>query len=145
MKKIIIGVLALAISSINVAQTIRPSDDTEKMRTVLANFFNGIETQDFEKLKMAVTPDYVLYEDGRVWNLDSAFWNIRRHMPFKVKYQINNLKIYADSNSGDATYLNHADFVFKEGNVSLDWIESATFRKIDGVWKMNFLHVTIRK
>jgi hypothetical protein len=44
------------------------------------------------------------------------------------------------------TYTNHADFVFKVTNkVALDWIESATFRKIAGEWKMNFLQATLRQ
>jgi lysophospholipase L1-like esterase len=43
------------------------------------------------------------------------------------------------------TYTNHADFVFSGTHkLSLDWIESATFRKINGEWKMNFLSVTTR-
>jgi hypothetical protein len=145
MKKIILGILALGVSTLTIAQPNSANDDTEKMKTTLTNFFNGIETQDFGKLKMATTTDFVIYEDGLVWSLDSVFMNIKRNMPFSVKYQMTNLKIYADSHSGDATYLNHADFSFKAGNLSLDWIESATFRKTDGAWKINFLHVTIRK
>jgi len=145
MKTIILVVLVSGILTLTAAQPIKPKDDTAKMKTALTNFFNGIETQDFEKLKMATTTNFVLYEDGRVWNLDSAFMNIKRNMPFKAKYQLSGLKIYADSHSGDATYSNHADFVFTAGKASLDWIESATFRKINGVWKINFMQVTITK
>ena len=145
MKIIILVFLASGIVTLATAQSTRPKDDTAKMKTALTNFFNGIETQDFEKLKMATTTNFVLYEDGLVWNLDSAFMNIKRHMPFKAKYQLTNLKIYADGHSGDATYSNHVDFVFTSGNLSLDWIESATFRKINGDWKINFMQVTIKK
>src|SRR5580693_9328898 len=110
MKIIILVVLISGILTLTAAQPIKPKDDTAKMKTALTNFFNGIETQDFEKLKMATTTNFVLYEDGRVWNLDSAVMNIKRNMPFKAKYQLSNLKIYADSHSGDATYSNHVDF-----------------------------------
>src|SRR5580658_9808318 len=127
MRIVILGVLALGILALTSAHASGRNDDTEKMKMALSNFFNGIETQDFEKLKIATTGDFVIYEDGLVWSLDSVFMNIKRNMPFSVKYQMSNLKINADSHSGDATYLNHADFVFKAGNASLDWIESATF------------------
>jgi len=29
--------------------------------------------------------------------------------------------------------------------MTYDWVESVTFKKIDGEWKMNFLHSTVRK
>jgi lysophospholipase L1-like esterase len=63
-----------------------------------------------------------------------------------VKYQLSNFKVNVDSRWGDMTYFNHADFVFHDTDkLSLDWIESATFRKTPDGWKMNFLHLTVRK
>jgi len=121
------------------------TDDPEKLKKLVMNYFKGIENKDFELLKMLTTDDFVLFEDGSVWNNDSAFANIRRHIPFTVKYKLENFKIFVDNMSGDMTYFNHADFVFKDGGKeSLDWIESATFRKTAKGWKMNFLHLTQR-
>jgi hypothetical protein len=28
---------------------------------------------------------------------------------------------------------------------SVDWVESATFRKLDGEWKIDFLHSTVKR
>jgi hypothetical protein len=124
----------------------KTTDDPELLKKVLTSYFEGIENKDFAKLKALTTDDFVLYEDGAVWNNDSAFMNIKRHIPFTVKYTLSNFKIYVDNASGDMTYINHADFVFKDSRkLALDWIESATFRKIDGVWKINFLQVTVRR
>ena len=118
----------------------------KKLKQVLTAYFEGIENKDTVKLKALTTADFILYEDGAVWNNDSAYMNIRRHKPFTVKYKLDNFKIFVDSSSGDMTYTNHADFVFKGSNkLSLDWIESATFRKINGEWKINFLQVTVRR
>jgi hypothetical protein len=92
------------------------------------------------------TSDFILYEDGRLWNIDSAFMNIRNRMPYTVKFQMANLKFFVDRESGDVTYTNHGDFVFSNAQkLSLDWVESATFRKINGIWKINFLQATVRK
>jgi ketosteroid isomerase-like protein len=145
MKLLVLSVACMAILSAPAAQTSQPQDDTIKIKAVLLDFFNGISTQDFEKLKASVTSDFVLYEDGRIWNLDSAAMNIRRNMPFSVDYHLSNMKLHVDTQSADITYTNHADFTFAKGKLSLDWIESATFRKSDGNWKINFLQVTIRK
>jgi ketosteroid isomerase-like protein len=145
MKLLVLTVVCMAIFLASPAQTSQGQDDTIKIKAVLLDFFNGISTQDFEKLNQSVTSDFVLYEDGRIWNLDSAAMNIRRNMPFSVNYHLSNMKLHVDTQSADITYTNHADFTFAKGKLSLDWIESATFRKSDGTWKINFLQVTTRK
>jgi len=122
------------------------TDDPEKIKKVLTGYFEGIENKDTARMRALTTPDFMLYENGAVWNNDSAFMNIRRNMPFTVKYKFGNFKIHVDDTSGDVTYINHADFVFgPRGKKSLDWIESATFRKSNGEWKMNFLQATLRQ
>jgi hypothetical protein len=47
--------------------------------------------------------------------------------------------------SADVVYYNHGNLVMDAAKLSVDWLESATFRKIKGEWKMNFLHSTVRK
>jgi len=146
MKKIIILSVILFVGLVVRSQSNQTTDNPELLKDALMGYFIGIENKDFTKMKAVTTEDFVLYENGRIWNNDSAFMNIRRHLPFTVKYTMDKFKIYVDNLSGDMTYVNHADFVFsKEGKVSLDWIESATFRKIDGVWRMNFLAATEKK
>jgi hypothetical protein len=138
--------LVLATRVFASCQSNKTTDDPEKLKKVLTGYFEGIANKDFAKMKTLTTDDFMLYEDGAVWNNDSALMNIRRNMPFTVKYKFDNFKIHVDNASGDITYINHADFVFGETNKkSLDWIESATFRKINGEWKMNFLQATLRR
>jgi hypothetical protein len=121
------------------------ADDPELLKKVVVGYFDGITNKDFGKMKEMTTKDFVLYEDGAVWNNDSVFNNIRKHLPFSVRYKLQDFNIHVDQASGDMTYQNHADFVFDGQMVSLDWIESATFRKTEEGWKMNFLHLTIKK
>jgi len=145
-KLVTLACLALAITTLTAGKPNQPNDDPEKLKNVLNSFFQGVATQDFEKLKVATTSDFILYEDGRLWNIDSAFMNIRNRMPYTVKFQLDNEKFFVDRESGDVTYTNHGDFVFSNTQkLSLDWVESATFRKINGIWKINFLQATVRK
>jgi hypothetical protein len=145
-KLITVACFALTIVFLTAGKSNQSNDDPEKLKAVLNSFFNGVATQDFEELRMATTSDFILYEDGRLWNIDSAFMNIRNRMPYTVKFQMDNMKFFVDSQSGDVTYTNHGDFVFNNAQkLSLDWVESATFRKIDGIWKINFLQATVRK
>jgi hypothetical protein len=145
MKKMTILSLILFLGLVASSQSNQTMDNPERLKDVLTSYFRGIENKDTAKMKAVTTGDFILYEDGRVWNNDSAFMNIRRNLPFTVKYTMDKFKIYVDNISGDMTYVNHADFVFSKGKLSLDWIESATFRKIDGIWKMNFLGATEKK
>jgi hypothetical protein len=56
------------------------------------------------------------------------------------------MKVNMDVNSGDIIYYNHGDFVINDTiKTQVDWLESAIFRKIDGKWKLHFLHSTVRK
>jgi hypothetical protein len=65
--------------------------------------------------------------------------NIKRNLPFSVTCKMDNMKFFADSESRNVTYTNHGDFVFNNSQkLSFDWVESATFRKINGAWKINF-------
>ena len=145
-KLITLACFALTIIALTAGKSKPSNDDPEKLKTVLNTFFNSIGTHDLEIFKSTVTSDFILYEDGRLWNIDSAFMNIKRNLPFTVTYKMDNMKFFVDKESGDVTYTNHGDFVFHNSQkLSLDWVESATFRKINGDWKINFLQATVRK
>jgi lysophospholipase L1-like esterase len=117
-------------------------DDPQVLKEVVARFFRGIEEKDTVSMRRVTTDDFVLYEEGLVWNLDSGNANIRRNLPFTVKYVLSDWVVHVDEHSGDARYNNHADFAFDDTvSRSFDWVESATFRKGPEGWKINFLSV----
>ncbi|HEY4111213.1 GDSL-type esterase/lipase family protein [Puia sp.] len=119
-----------------------PADGGVNLKNLVTDFFRGIEEKDTGRMRRLTTDDFVLYEEGLVWNNDSGFNNIRRSLPFYVKYVLSDFVIHVDVHSGDARFNNHADFVFDDTvKMSFDWVESATFRKTADGWKMNFLSV----
>ncbi len=105
-----------------------------------------MKDKDFEKMKAITTDDFVLFEDGKVWNNDSLI-NLINSMPdFTAVYSFKDFNINIDVQNANMYYLNHMDLTLNDTTeVKYDWIESATFRKKDGIWKMNFLHSTVRK
>jgi len=122
------------------------ADDPAGLKQLVTHFFRGIERKDTVALRRLTTADFVLYEEGKVWNNDSGFANIRRNLPFFVRYELNGFVVHTDVHSGDARWLNHADFVFDDTvRASFDWVESATFRKERDGWKINFLSVVRRE
>ena len=122
------------------------TDEQEQIKTVLMGYFDGIKTKDFQKMRDLTTDDFVLYENGKVFNNDSLFKIINNFPKYTAGYKLEKLKINVDNNSGNIIYYNHGDFVFNDTTkVKFDWLESATFKKLDRKWKMDFLHSTVRK
>ena len=120
-------------------------DDTEKLKRVLVDYFDGIKARDLARMKEVTTDDFVLFEGGRVWNNDSLMSALNKFSKFTADYTFVNYKINVDRASGSMSYFNHCVCTYDTLTVNYDWIESATFSKADGKWKMNFLHSTIRK
>jgi len=121
-------------------------DDPEILKNILTDYFDGIKTQDLEKLNSLTTSDFVLFEDGKIWTNDSLVTINEKFNSFKLDWKFDNIKVNMDESSGDIVYFNHGDFVFNDTiKMKIDWLESATFRKVDGKWKMNFLHSTVKK
>ena len=124
----------------------KKSDNPDQLKQVLTNYFDGIENRDFDKMKDVTTIDFVLFEDGKVWNNDSIINMLKAMPPYDAKYILTNFNINIDTENGNMFYFNHLDAKMNDTtNLKFDWIESATFKKIDGEWKMNFLHSTTGK
>ena len=122
-------------------------DDPEQLNSVVVGFFfEGIKAKDFQKMKDLTTSDFVIFEDGKLFNNDSLFKQMNSVANYTAEYTFNNFDTYVDNNSGSTSYFNHGEIVLNDTlEIKIDWLESATFKKIDGKWKMDFLHSTIRK
>lgn len=122
------------------------TDDPEKLKAVLIDYFDGMKTKDFQKMKDLTTNDFMLYEDGRVFNNDSLVKALNAFPKFKADYKFENFKINVDNNTGNMSYLNQGEFILNDAtHMTFNWLESATFKKIDDKWKLEFLHSTVRK
>jgi hypothetical protein len=116
------------------------------LKKILTDYFDGIKTQDLNKLNSLTTTDFVFFEDGEIWTNDSLVNPIPNVTSLKGTWIFDNMRASIDETSGDIIYYNHGDFVINDTiNMQVDWLESATFKKVDGQWKMKFLHSTVRK
>ena len=97
-------------------------------------------------MKDITASDFILFEDGQVYNTDGFIAAVKNFPKFSVEYKFDNFKIYVDDSSGNMSYFNHGEFVFNDTtHMSANWLESATFKKADNKWKLEFLHSTVRK
>lgn len=121
-------------------------DDPEILKNILVEYFDGIKTKDLAKLNSLTTKDFVLFEDGVIFTNDSLVKPNPYVKSFQGTWTFDHIKINIDESSGDVVYYNHGEFIYNDTiKRQVDWLESATFRKVDGEWKMNFLHSTVRR
>lgn len=144
MKKLIL--LLAILPGLIACQQKKQKDDPEHIKAVLIDFFNGIKTKDFQKIKDITTSDFLLFEDGQVYNTDGFITTLKNFPKFSVEYTFDNFKIFIDDSSGNMSYFNHGEFVFNDTtHMTANWLESATFKKVENKWKLDFLHSTVRK
>ncbi len=137
-----IPLLGLTIS----CQQEKEIDDPEILKQVLYEYFDGIKNNDLGKMNEATTSDFVLYEDGKIWNNDSLSTFLSTLPKYTAIFKFDNFNIDVDSKSGSMYYSNHGILTFNDTTeVAYEWIESASFKKVDGNWKINFAHSTVKK
>jgi len=144
MKSKIFLLMVLAGVVVSCQQKKQP-ESPELLKQVLFDFYDGAKNKDFDKIEEAITHDFILYTDGKIWSNDSIVSALNSYPPHKVDYSFDNFIIDMENSLGCMRFFSHADFVFSDTlNVQYDWIESATFTKVEDQWKMNFLHSTTK-
>lgn len=136
----------ILISSLSSCEVTAEQDKPENVKLPLLNYFDAIQRKDLEAMKANTTDDFVLFEDGRVWNNDSLWTRIQQYPDRRLEFKLSGFKVFVDRESSQISYFNHAQ-VYRKDSVAgqIDWIENVTLRKVDGKWKISFLHSTPKK
>ena len=120
--------------------------DTSVFRKLVTAYFDGVAAKSFVQLASVTTKDFVIYEDGKVWTNDSVFRNIQYHEPFSVTFSQTDCRFWSDQRLGYGSYHNRADFVIADSErFSVDFVETAAFRKTEDGWKLSLIHLTVQK
>lgn len=143
--KTIITIVAIFICCIGCNPN-KGYDSPEVLKQVVLDYFHAIENNDYRKMEELTTMDFILYEDGKIWNNDSLIDYIKKFPNSKISFTHKDFKINIDQSLGSMNYLNHADFSVNDTTqIVLNWIESACFMKQKDGWKMSFMHSTPQK
>jgi len=150
MKKLIF-ILTIVVSSISVAaQTpALQSFTTEELKVneTVIKFFDALTELDNAKLKLQITKDFLLLEDGLVWNTDSLtmYFEPMKKMNITRLNKFNFIKTVITNNTAWTAYYNTADMKMGQRQLVKDWLESAVLTKEGGSWKVKLLHSTVIK
>ena len=94
--------------------------------------------------KKYCTIDFLLLEDGDVWNMDTL---ANKLSPFKaVSFSRTNhldfIRTQVKGNIAWVAYSNSADMVINGQKMNVQWLESAVLVKEGNEWKIQLLHST---
>ena len=101
-------------------------------------------TRDINKHKGFCTEDYLLIENGEIWNMEreaidykkKAQRVIQRNDHFDFKY------VKVENNTAYVVYGLKSDITESGKLTTRHWNESTIFRKVDGSWKIALIHST---
>lgn len=146
MKKCKIVIVFLLLGTIISCQQKKQTDDPEVLKQVLTEYFDGIKNLNKGKLDSLTTKDFILFEDGKIWNNDSLVNFGKQFKSFTGEWKLYNMTTFVDGMSGYIVYEDHGDLVINDTlTLHFNWLESANFKKVDGNWKLAFLHSTTKK
>jgi ketosteroid isomerase-like protein len=122
----------------------RADDEVAGVRRALEGFFAAISSFDYRALRAAGTADYVLLEDGLVWNMDSLVSTVQdlQKDGLTIAYTLEDFRPSIAGPVAWATYRNRGILRGPKGADTLRWVESAIFRHQGGAWKLALLHST---
>jgi hypothetical protein len=140
MKRILI---LLAIVSIwGCSQQKSGTDNPKFIKGLLNDFITAIEDYNYEELDKLTHPDFIMYENGSVWNTKEFFQALEGFQEVKITYDIDKLNIIMDHNTAHAQFINHGTFAYPDTTIHLNFIESSTFVKENNIWYIKFYHST---
>jgi len=125
------------------------SNDEEKIKDVIIRLFDGFAQLDHAKITKQTTPDFILLENGAVWNNDTIVKKISlskdRYESFSRINRIEFIRTEIRGNTAWTCFYNQADIRADSTSRSVRWLESAVLIKKKNEWKVQQFHSTVIK
>lgn len=117
----------------------------EQLKSVLAAYYEAMANKDLEKMKALTADSFIMFDEGQVYNNESALQSIATLPPFTARFRFDSVNARIDKANASAYYLREAEFTMGDSTRTIRFLESATFNKEKDQWKIRFLHSSIRK
>ncbi|GMQ24031.1 hypothetical protein Aoki45_07130 [Algoriphagus sp. oki45] len=128
------------------AQT--PTEDQAQLEALIQNSFDAIFSEfDEEKLTSFYTEDFLLLEQGEVWDMDMVRSYLKRAKnnpnPSVRTNRFDYIKTVVEGDRAWIAYHNYATISRGEEVIrELYWLESATAVRTPEGWRLDMLHST---
>ncbi len=129
------------------AQTGNSNSEQIKVNQAVIKLFDGIAALDTKMIAQYSTKDFLLLEDGEVWNLDTLANKLAplKSVSFSRTNRLDFIRTEVEGNSAWVAYNNAADMVVNGQKRNIQWLESAFLVKQGNDWKVRLLHSTVLK
>ena len=144
MKIIIILFLAISAPGLLKAQEKITTDQREVQQTVI-NLFDALSKRDSVMLKANCAADILLFENGKVWNIDTMMGAISTLKKLNDYTRINKIEFLHTEIHNDVawtTYHNQAEITSNGASRKVKWVETVILEKKKEKWKIKVLHST---
>lgn len=123
------------------------NNDQSKVTETITKFFAGIATLDTDLIKRYSTKNFLLLEDGAIWNMDTLISKLNQltAISFSRTNHLNFIQTEVKQNSAWVAYKNVADMKVDGQKMNVQWLESAFLVKEGRNWKIRLLHSTTLK
>ena len=140
----------IVIAIISLFPSCRPDDNgqakKEELKNIIIDYYNALAKKDLKKANSLTTSNFILFEDGRIYNNQVAIDSVAKMGQFSFSTTIDSLNVHVDKKNASAYYFRKADFTFPPDVMfSVHFLESCTFNKEDDKWKLRFLQTSVRK
>ena len=118
--------------------------EKDSIEASISKFFDGLSETDANKLKAYTTDDFILLENGQLWNIDTLVSKMSDPKNAGIK-RVNKFQFIKTEQNGTVawvSYHNSADFSLNEKKQTVNWLESAVLQNENGRWKIKLLHST---
>ena len=107
-------------------------------------FFDGLSEADESRMRQHLTADFLLLEDGVVWNADSLANAIStlKGADFKRTNTFRYIREDVKKRSAILAYHNRADILYNGRSITIEWLESAELVRQGKGWKIRLMHST---
>jgi ketosteroid isomerase-like protein len=115
------------------------------VQETINTFFKAFSEGDFKYIQQTSTVDFLLLEQGMIWNLDTLQNKLAKPKPAGYSRK-NRFEFFETRITGKRAwvgYHNYADFETAAGKRKIHWLESAVLVKEKKSWKLEMMHSTI--
>ena len=147
MKKIVLLIIAISLSSFLQAQQLWSKDQQEVQQTVV-KMFEALSKRDSLSLKALCTADISFYEYGQVWNIDTMINKaiiMNTAADFKRSNTFDFISTETDKSTAWVTYRLRSVIIKENKETVIEWLETVVLSRQKKMWKVKHLHSTLLK
>lgn len=118
--------------------------DRNGIKAALRGFYEGLSEHDLATFEVNTAPGYHLLEHGEYWSLGYSKCMIGDTKPDGYsrsnRFDFKLIEVYGETAFG--VWDLYATVMRNGTETDRYWLESGSFKKIDGTWKVHILHST---